>query len=180
VDTPYGGTAQPSDFAITVTGSNVSTPNFSGSATGTSVTLDANQNYSVSESSVAGYTQTSMSPECSGTLAPYESKTCTIINTQDAPPPIDTEEIIPNRRTSSSANPKITIKKTANPLALSAGAGFVSYAYLVENTGNVSLSNIKVVDNHCTYVNYVFGDSDEYDVLEVGETWSYICTDYLT
>src|SRR5207247_4352953 len=45
---------------------------------GTTVALDAGS-YSVSASSVAGYTQTSASADCSGTIAAAETRTCTIV-----------------------------------------------------------------------------------------------------
>src|SRR5206468_2741306 len=46
---------------------------------GTTVALSAGS-YSVSESSVADYRQTSASADCSGTIAAGETKTCTIVN----------------------------------------------------------------------------------------------------
>ena len=81
-----GETASASDFTITVTGSNPSPASFPGNETGTEVTLDPGS-YSVSESGPGGYAA-SLSPDCSGTIAAGEIKTCTITNddVDDIPP----------------------------------------------------------------------------------------------
>ncbi|KKR22395.1 MAG: hypothetical protein UU40_C0015G0026 [Candidatus Uhrbacteria bacterium GW2011_GWD2_41_121] len=74
-----GGTSVASDFTLNVTGTNVSTSSFAGSADGVDVTLDAGS-YSVTEPTVpAGYLQTA-SADCSGTITAGETKTCTITN----------------------------------------------------------------------------------------------------
>src|SRR5215475_14785046 len=65
VDNTNGGTKQPSDFTITVSGNRPSPRTFSGSSSGTTVALKPGK-YSVSASYVSGYT-TTYSPECSGT-----------------------------------------------------------------------------------------------------------------
>jgi uncharacterized repeat protein (TIGR01451 family) len=79
-----GGTAVASDFTIGVTGTNVSTSSFAGSATGVNVTLDAGS-YEVTEPVVpTGYLQTG-SGDCSGTILAGETKTCTITNDDIAP-----------------------------------------------------------------------------------------------
>jgi hypothetical protein len=87
----------------------------------------------------------------------------------------------------------IHITKAANPTQLPAGGGFVTYNYLVTNTGNVPLSNIdgRVVDDKCPNVVGVndgafnFGDFDqngvltgEADLFETGgpEVWLFTCT----
>ncbi|MCA1800587.1 MAG: DUF11 domain-containing protein [Actinobacteria bacterium] len=43
-------------------------------------------------------------------------------------------------------NPQITITKTANPVTYSAVGDIIDYTIVVENTGNVTLSNIDVTD----------------------------------
>lgn len=79
-----GGTAVAGDFTITVTGTNVSQGSFPGAASpGTTVTLDPGT-YSVSETSVTGYTE-SQSADCSGTIAAGETRTCTLTNDDIAP-----------------------------------------------------------------------------------------------
>ncbi len=73
-----GGNADAGDFTMNVTGTDVSTPSFPGSESGTVVTLDAGA-YSVDESVTSGYIKT-LGVECSGTIAIGETKTCTITN----------------------------------------------------------------------------------------------------
>lgn len=74
------GTAVPADFTMDVTGTNVSTPSFPGSADGTVVTLDPGS-YSVGESGgPIGYAA-SFSSECSDqSMTSNGSATCTITN----------------------------------------------------------------------------------------------------
>ncbi len=78
-----GGTAVASDFNMFVAGTNVSTPNFPGDTTGTTVTLDAGS-YNVDESSPPAYTP-SYSADCAGSIAIGQHKTCTVTNDDVAP-----------------------------------------------------------------------------------------------
>jgi hypothetical protein len=78
-----GGTATAGSFTMLVTGSSVSSPFFSGSEAGTTVTLDAGP-YSVDEVAVAGYAK-ALSADCAGTIAVGQSKICTVTN-DDVPP----------------------------------------------------------------------------------------------
>jgi len=74
-----GGTAVASDFNMSVTGPSASPASFAGAANpGTLVSLNAGA-FSVSESSVFGYTQTG-AVGCSGNIAIGETKTCTFTN----------------------------------------------------------------------------------------------------
>ena len=77
-----GGSAVPSDFTLHVTGNSPSPASFAGSA-GTAVTLGSGA-YTVSEDATAGYTAT-YSADCTGTIAPGDSKTCTVTNDDNAP-----------------------------------------------------------------------------------------------
>src|SRR5204862_139187 len=64
-----GGTATAASFTTSVTGSSPSPASFAGlESPGKTVTLSAGS-YSVSASSVTGYTQTSASADCSGAIA---------------------------------------------------------------------------------------------------------------
>ena len=79
------GDKKPSDFTISVTGNNPSPSSFSGSSSGTSVTLRAGS-YKVTETErPSGYT-TIYSSGCSGTLDAGETKQCTITNEANKPP----------------------------------------------------------------------------------------------
>ncbi|KKW06172.1 MAG: hypothetical protein UY40_C0002G0022 [candidate division CPR1 bacterium GW2011_GWC1_49_13] len=72
------GTAVASDFTISVSGLNVSSPLFAGNEAGTTVSLDAGQ-YLVTELLAQGYT-VSYSSDCEGTIGVGESKICTVTN----------------------------------------------------------------------------------------------------
>jgi len=74
-----GGTNSASDFTVHVTGTNATPASFSGSATGTLVTL-GNGTYAVTEASSTNYT-TTFSADCSGTASANSVKTCTITDT---------------------------------------------------------------------------------------------------
>ncbi len=78
-----GGVMKASDFAITVTAKSPSPAIFSGSETGTTVTMK-NSAYNVTELAVKGY-NVSYSPGCSGRINNNEAKTCVITNDDIAP-----------------------------------------------------------------------------------------------
>lgn len=78
-----GGPMKASDFAVTVTAKDPSPAIFSGSETGTTVTMK-NSAYNVTELSVKGY-KVSYSPGCSGRIHMNEAKTCVITNDDIAP-----------------------------------------------------------------------------------------------
>src|SRR5919108_4206734 len=80
-----GGNSIPSDFNITVYGNSPKPASFAGSSSGTSVTLQPGK-YSVSASSVSGYT-TSYTSGCSGSIAGAKNiNLCSITNKYTAPP----------------------------------------------------------------------------------------------
>lgn len=68
----------PSSFTIHVTGNNPSPSTFQGSGSGTTVTLGSGP-YSVSEDPFPGNTPV-FSADCTGTVSPGQTKTCTILN----------------------------------------------------------------------------------------------------
>jgi hypothetical protein len=78
VENNNGGTKDPSDFTIIVNANNPSNNNFSGSSTGTTITLGTGP-YSVSELPETGYAAT-ISSECSGIANEGDILTCTITN----------------------------------------------------------------------------------------------------
>src|SRR5712691_6592205 len=73
-----GGNKIPSDFTITVSGNSPKPASFAGSSLGTTVTLNPGK-YSVSASSVSGYT-TTYSTGCSGSIAGVQTIKCIITN----------------------------------------------------------------------------------------------------
>ncbi|MGN6613557.1 MAG: hypothetical protein ACTHKC_00775 [Candidatus Nitrosocosmicus sp.] len=81
-----GGKFLPSAFTVTVSGNNPSPKSFSGSSSGTSVTLDAGK-YKVTASGPTGYT-TTYSSGCSGIASGGIPVNCTISSTFSPPSPI--------------------------------------------------------------------------------------------
>jgi cysteine-rich repeat protein len=75
-----GGILLASNFTIHVTGAGATPNSFSGSETGTAVTVTADSQYSVSEDLISGYS-VGYSPDCSGAVINLGSKTCTVTNT---------------------------------------------------------------------------------------------------
>ncbi|NJD03007.1 MAG: hypothetical protein FIA99_10535, partial [Ruminiclostridium sp.] len=78
-----GGSMKASDFSVTVTAKNPSPAIFSGSETGTTVTMK-NSEYKVTELAIKGY-NVSYSPGCFGRINNNEAKTCVITNDDIAP-----------------------------------------------------------------------------------------------
>lgn len=77
--------------------------------------------------------------------------------------------------------PLIGITSVPDPLALPKGAGDVTYHYAVKNfLAGLPLTNIQVVDNKCSQVEFVEGDDNNDAKLDYSETWRYICTTNLT
>jgi hypothetical protein len=73
-----GGLMKASDFTVAVTAKDPSPAIFSGSETGTTVTMK-NSEYKVTELAVKGYS-VSYSPGCSGRINSNEAKTCVVTN----------------------------------------------------------------------------------------------------
>jgi YVTN family beta-propeller protein len=92
------GTKKPSDFTITITGNDPSPSSFSGSSSGTSVTLRAGSYKVTEDDNIPGYT-TSYSSECSGTAKGGRIQ-CTITNEYHSTPTtanlVVTEKVINN------------------------------------------------------------------------------------
>lgn len=72
--------------------------------------------------------------------------------------------------------PVIAISKTASPSTLPPGGGSVTFTYAVSNHGTLPLANVTVVDNRCSPVTFVSGDTNGNNILDVSETWTYTCT----
>lgn len=126
------------NFVMTVDGTDVSNSSFAGSATGTTVGLDAGS-YSVSETyDNTKYTQ-ELSEGCSETIALGENKLCTITNT-------DINNI-----------PTMDVEKSANTSTVPENGGDVTYTFTVENTGDEPVSITSLTDNQFGTLE---GDSD--------------------
>jgi hypothetical protein len=76
--------------------------------------------------------------------------------------------------------PLINVTKVPLPMNLPAGGGIVTYTEKITNPGKVSLSNIKVSDDKCGPVQYISGDVNNNKMLDISETWTYLCTTRLS
>ena len=124
-----GGSAVPSDFTLHVTGNSPSPASFAGTGSpGTSVTLGSGA-YTVSEDAAAGY-EASYSEDCTGTIAPGESATCTVTN-DDTP---------------SAATADLAIEKTVSDATPALGQDF-TYRITVTNAGPETATDVVVSDD---------------------------------
>ncbi len=71
--------------------------------------------------------------------------------------------------------PLIHVTKVPSPLALPAGGGMVTYTKRVTNPGAVALSNVRLIDDKCASVKYVYGDTNGDSKLDTTEAWIYTC-----
>lgn len=180
-----GGTAVPSDFTVHIKNAGVDvsgSPAAGTAAPGTSYSLSAGT-YTVSENTNSSYVRTFTGTACdssgSVTLSPGDDKTCTIVNT-DIPAPA------PVAPAASSGGggmmvPLIGILKVPSPLTLPAGPGSVTYSYTVWNVGGQqALTGVTVVDDKCSPVTLLSGDTNSNNQLDPGENWKYSCTTTLS
>ena len=131
-----GGTATASGFTLTVAGQSPSPASFPGSESGVEVTLKAGA-YSVTEGAHAGYTL-SFSPDCSGSMAVGQTKTCTVTNDDIAappPPPPSGSPLI-----------DLAITKTDNPDPVQVGAQ-LTYTLTVTNKKGDTANGVVVTDS---------------------------------
>ncbi len=76
--------------------------------------------------------------------------------------------------------PIIGLLKVPSPLALPTGPGKVTYNYSVWNVAKLQqLTDITVVDDKCSPVVLVSGDTNNNGKLDLDETWNYSCTSAL-
>ena len=71
--------------------------------------------------------------------------------------------------------PLIHVTKIPSPLTLLAGGGMITYTNKVTNPGAVALSNVRLIDNKCSPVRYISGDTNGDSKLDASETWIYTC-----
>jgi hypothetical protein len=136
----------------------------------------ATGSHTVTENIDPNYTQ-KFSDNCADghiTLASDDDSTCTITNTYDTPSSSSSSS-----SSGSSARrvaPLIDVVKVPSPLSLPDGPGSVNYSYTLRNIGTVSVTDIKMIDDSCSSVNLVSGDSDSDTKLDVSEVWTYRCS----
>jgi len=81
---------------------------------------------------------------------------------EDPPPPPD--------------DPKIKVVKSADPTSLGSGGGSVTYTYVVTNDGDVALTDVTIEDDKCADITGPISDTNDDELLDVDETWTYECT----
>jgi len=195
-----GRTKVISDFPLFINGSPATS--------GISQSLTAGT-FTVTETTDSNYTQT-FSSNCPGgiiSLAAGETKTCTITNDDIAAPAAVVQSsggssgginygckdpTATNYNAFSSSRPELctysttrippilSLVKVPTPLALPAGPGQVNYTYTLRNIGVVPVNTISVVDDKCSSVNYVSGDTNSDAKLDLNETWIYNCSTTLS
>lgn len=75
--------------------------------------------------------------------------------------------------------PLINLVKIPSPLALTAGPGWVTYTYKVENPGEVALSDLNITDDKVSSLKYSSGDLNGDNLLQPDEIWIYTGSGYL-
>lgn len=90
---------------------------------------------------------------------------------------LDTDTITTSACVASAVSPAplISIVKVPSPLSLPNGPGLVTYTFTVSNIGKVRMTNVSVLDDHCSPLALVSGDADGNKAIEVGEKWTYRC-----
>ncbi len=58
--------------------------------------------------------------------------------------------------------------------------GMAQFKYEITNTGSLALSNIQVIDDRIASLVFVGGDANNDGNLDVGETWTYMASEYVT
>jgi uncharacterized repeat protein (TIGR01451 family) len=139
------GTSAASDFTMSVTGSAPNPASFPGAGTpGTQVLLNPGS-YGVSETGPAGYTG-SFSPDCNGSIALGETKTCTVTNSDNDTPS------------------SIVVTKTADPVSLPEPGGNVAFSVSVKNTSAVDSVTISSLTDD------IYGNLDGKGTCDVPQT----------
>ena len=96
----------------------------------------------------------------------------------------ETDPVIDDETVALPQNPAIRIVKTANPTFIFEDGGTITYSYSVTNAGNVTLTNVTVIDDNATpgdnsddfSPTFVGGDTDNDGELDLDETWTYTAT----
>jgi uncharacterized repeat protein (TIGR01451 family) len=100
-----------------------------------------------------------------------DANTISVPNCSTPPPTPPTPPSTPTP-----VQPVIAITKIPTLLSSNSTGGTVQFDYTVTNPGTVTMTNITVVDNKCSAVSFVSGDTNVNNMLEVGEAWHYRCT----
>ncbi|HXG75484.1 MAG TPA: hypothetical protein VNJ53_02850 [Gaiellaceae bacterium] len=169
-----GGTADASDFTMSISGVTAAGGNsFAGAESpGVTKTLTSVGAYSVSESSVAGYEQTGASADCEGTIALGEHKTCTITN-DDRAPKLTLVKVVVNDNGGTAAPSAWTLSAdgptdfSGSGPSVSSGASFDQGSYDLSESGP---AGYEASDWECT------DGQEDGDTVEVGLGDDITCT----
>lgn len=78
-------------------------------------------------------------------------------------------------------SPLINIVKIPDRLTpFTVGGGDVTYTYTVTNPGIVAMHDVVVTDDKCSPVSLIRGDINHDHLLDVNETWIYICASHIS
>lgn len=184
VKTIVGGTKTFADFPLTATGPTTITGDSATTAV-TAATVSAGT-YTLSETTQSNYTAGSWScikdpgsvvtTGTSITLASGDGAICTITNTYVAPAAPSGGGGGNSYGISTPIAPLIDVVKVPSPLSLPGGAGSVTYTYTLHNPGTVSMNKITVIDDSCSPLKYISGDTFADLRLDPSETWTYTCS----
>ena len=160
-----GGTKKVSDFPLFVNGSSV----ISGMTNSFPAPAAA---FTITETNDSNYART-FSGDCDINgqlnLNPGDNRFCIVTNNDiGAPLPV-----LP-------VPPLMALVKTANPLALPAGPGSVTYTYTLRNIGTVPVTDITIVGDTCSPIVLISGDTNGDGKLDLNETWVHTCQAKLT
>src|SRR5262249_18499423 len=148
-------------FSITVTGTNVQpSATFLGAESpGTTVTLDPGS-YSVDEGAVTGYSK-SLSTDCTGTIGPGVTKTCTITN-DDQPTSLTVFKHVINNNggTKSAGDFSLHVKSGGTDVTGSPQAGSESGTVYSLNAGTYVVSEDAVAGYLNVSMDLTNGDCD--------------------
>ena len=176
-----GGAALPTAWTLTATGTGGSPTNLTGTHPVISGATFKTDTYTLAESGgPSNYTASAWS--CVGATVTGSSVTlglgdvavCTITNTYVTPPSSSGGSYTP------SVSPLIDVVKMPSPLALPAGPGAVTYTYTLRNIGTVPVNNITMIDDSCSPLNLISGDTNADSKLDMSETWIYRCSTTLS
>lgn len=158
-----GRTKVASDFPLFVSGTAV---------TSGATNIFAPGTYAVTETVDSDYVRT-FSGDCDASgnlnLALGDNKFCVVTNDDIAPP-----VVVPP------VPPLIEVVKVPSPLNLPSGPGSVTYTYTLRNIGTVTAANITIIDDTCSPLALISGDTNSNAQLEISETWTYACTAVLS
>ena len=94
-----------------------------------------------------------------------------------APAPVVAPTVNRRRASPTPIVPIVGILKVPTPLALPNGPGSVTYNYAVWNVAKLQdLVDVTVIDDKCSPVVLVSGDSNKDGILGLDEKWNYSCT----